>query len=588
MPQAGGMQTMRRFVVVLGALAVSFAACAGAEPGAGPDEGASVNMAVAVSALTSTCSGQPGTDPTKEISRLRVTLTGPDTAGNQVIVAETDVNVGGKETAQVSLGSIPVSMNDNLTLLGYAEGAADDDPSWFGRRRQVPILEDQTNAVDILLARFGRFTCLSDATNSFTNRVFAATTRLGDGKVLITGGFEHSTANGSNSSLLDGASDKAFLYDPATGTLAPTGLMTKARAGHAAVYLPLSTGEIVLVFGGATRVTMSLAGGFPFALADEDGLNDYEVYHLTGDLKGTFTAAGNDKNGNPKQMLLKRAFLAASRLYDNTVLITGGGIWPKDGNPDYQKAEIWSPDADGGVGGMLELTANRPVMAKQHNGAGVAKLEDTKEGLSRYLIVGGTTDTTAAIEVYTQSSAQKEGVSGVFKVLDAGGNFPALYFPTVTKLKADGAKKRFLVVGGATVASGKLAAPASNAYVLSIDATDHVTTTVIPTDCSARFFHTASANYEATKVTVLGGFKDLGGTANGDTCFFDLATSKWGGLASGKEAFLTRGGHAAEMLSDDTLLLVGGMVTSDTLATDGAGFLELYAPTTIKLDLTVP
>src|ERR1700726_1310417 len=61
-----------------------------------------------------------------------------------------------------------------------------------------------------------------DSANSW---VGTSTTRLGDGRVLLAGGY------------LGSDSSHAELYDPATGTFTPTGNMTIPRGGHNAVLL---------------------------------------------------------------------------------------------------------------------------------------------------------------------------------------------------------------------------------------------------------------------------------------------------------------------------------------------------------------
>jgi hypothetical protein len=79
------------------------------------------------------------------------------------------------------------------------------------------------------------------ATGSMTLGRYAHTaTMLGNGKVLIAGGF--TTRPGEYFAIAS-----AELYDPATGTFTATGSMTVARDSHTMTLLP---GGKVLIAGG--------------------------------------------------------------------------------------------------------------------------------------------------------------------------------------------------------------------------------------------------------------------------------------------------------------------------------------------------
>jgi len=92
------------------------------------------------------------------------------------------------------------------------------------------------------------------ATNSFaptggmeTARYAHTATLLPNGKVLVTGGFSGLDAQSSGNALTT-----AELYDPATGAFTPTGSMATARGGHTATLL--SNGK-VLVAGGLINIS---------------------------------------------------------------------------------------------------------------------------------------------------------------------------------------------------------------------------------------------------------------------------------------------------------------------------------------------
>ena len=556
-------------------LAFGLVACAD-----GPGVGA---VGVVATALQSTC--ETGTAPQASVDRVEVRVTGASRdTGLTVTLASGSASITAA-TQDVSLGSVPAGLDNVVTVLGFTPGQ--DTPSWFGRRREVAVAQDRTTEVEMVLTRYGAFTCLA-APQTFTQRAFPASVVLGDGRVLFTGGFTTSTDKGDGSFELGAPARNAYLYDPAKGETTEIGSMTAARAGHAMVYLPLAGGEKVLVFGGTNRMTMK-AGAFPFTVDTNDSLNSFEIFDVT---TATFVEAGLDRSGNPKQMLLKRAFPTVGRLFDNTVLITGGGKWPLDA-ANYNIAEMWAPYADkdangeNPLGGLLNL-ANSLVLNRQHNGAAMAKLEDTSQGLSRYLVVGGTTDADAVVELFTQSSKQEEGASGAFRSRAVAG-LPLLFFPTITPLveAADGSK-RFLVAGGAVYQSGALAAPQAKAWVLSVDAADKVTAEAIDAPCAARFFHKTIGSFEADSAVLLGGYTDFTGVANGGACAFDFATRTFTTPAAGQPEFYARAGHAVERLIDDTLLVAGGLVDAPGLSDGSPGLLELYAPPSLKTNLEQP
>lgn len=537
-------------------------------------------VGVTAGALTGNCSGLPGAEPLAAIDRLEVAVT--SRTGEVLASSSTTIKDG---RGAIALGGVPAGLDNVLTLLGYTAGAT--DPTWFGRRRDVSVLQDRTTEIEMVLTRFGGFTCVTPPA-AFRHRVFPSVVTLGDGRVLITGGFTALSSAGEQQWWVETseASRAAFLYDPSTGQMSEAGQMTAARGGHASVYLPLPEGDKVVIFGGATKLKMIGSDAFPFTYDSANGLDSYEIYDVA---TGTFAPAGNDAEGNAKKMGLKRVFPVAARLFDNTVLITGGGPWPA-GSSAYLSAEIWDPTVDGGKGGFLAF-AGSLMTNRTHNGGAFARLEDTSQGLSRYLLVGGTTQADSVVEIFTQSS-RKEEVSGSFKMRAVSG-LPQVYFPTLTRLRdaADGSR-RFLVAGGATWDGAAMKAPAGKAWVLTIDAADGITAKEVADPCLARFMHTASAAFEGDRVTFLGGFGGFGTVSDVPTCFFDLDRfeanqAAIAPLATGQEPFLSRGGHVAERLIDDTLLVVGGMFDPETLGDASTGLVEVYTPPVLRTDLSL-
>jgi Galactose oxidase, central domain/Bacterial Ig-like domain (group 2) len=139
-----------------------------------------------------------------------------------------------------------------------------------------------------------------------TPRAEHTATMLTNGKVLIVGG-SHDVADTAGGLPYGGyATATAELYDPATRTFTPTGSMAHARYGHTATLLP--NGK-VLITGGISSATLG-AIGFPQTLTFESSAEIYDPQ------AGTFTPAGD--LGGP------RAGHTATLLPDGKVLIAGG------------------------------------------------------------------------------------------------------------------------------------------------------------------------------------------------------------------------------------------------------------------------
>lgn len=575
---------MERRTFLVAFLLVGLAACDHGPADPGAEEGP-VSMDFVVSAVTDNCSGNPGADPTQAMNWLWVDVCGPDKETGEACARkyrEQFAVVPGANTVPAT--DVPAGTHYEVELTGFNVDDCAGKPDWYGKRRQVAVTQDQDNPISLVMVRYGAFTCLTPPT-SFTQRVFPAVVPLNDGKVLITGGFTRATVDPYDTSriTLESASKVAVIYDPYTGVITQTqNTMIEARAGHAAVYVPLPDEEKVLIFGGTTKMTMTLDGTFPFSIDSADSLNSYEVFDLKTQ---TFIPAGDDQEGHPKRMLLKRAFPTAVRLFDNSVLIAGGGEWPKD-QDDYRRAEIWLPEEDMGKGGIQDLGAASPWMMAQHNGAAWTKLEDTTDGLSRILFLGGTTDEQNLLEVYTQSSRQKEGVSGTFLNLETG-DLKGLYFGSLTPMTSliPTAQKKFVAIGGVTYGGGNYTV-SDKAYILTVEPGNIVkVSSITDAKCAGRFFHTTSPSFVPGKAVVLGGFADYQGVAGSETCKIEFIEGQpqFSQLAAGQEPFVARAGHRAQLLRDDTLLVVGGMVGKNTLSGDAAAMFEIYAHPWIPL-----
>jgi len=534
-----------------------------------PEEEGEGAVGVNASMLVSTC--QSGAQPEAEVDRVAVEVTGRDrNTGKSVLLASGEARIPG---SGVALESVPAGSGRVVTVLGYRQGQ--DTPAWYGRKREVAIAQDRTTELEMVLSRFGASTCVG-VPGGFSPTMFPASVTLGDGRILLTGGFTAVEDQGGGSLRLTGPSDRAFLYDPFQGTFTEIGArMNVPRAGHAMVQLPLAQGDRVLIFGGVTKAAWKTGSAFPLSFDTADALDSYEIFDVAA---GTFVT-GKERMYSP------RVFPQAGRLYDNSVLIAGGGRWPVD-DARYLVADLWAPygGADG-QGGLLAL-GNGLRSNRQHNGGTMVKIEDTSQGLSRYLVVGGTTFDEAVVEVFTQSSRQQDGASGAFLNRAVAG-LPRLYFPGVAPIQEDAqGNKRFLVAGGAVWNGSTLLPPADQAWLLTIDGAGKGTVEALNGQpCAARWLHGVMASKEGDQAWLIGGVRDFGGGLAEGACRLDLAAKRLVASDASTGLLAGRFGAALEVLPDDTLWVAGGVGEAAELDPASAGKVEVYTPAALRTSL---
>ncbi|MCI0643626.1 MAG: carboxypeptidase regulatory-like domain-containing protein [Chloroflexi bacterium] len=204
------------------------------------------------------------------------------------------------------------------------------------------------------------------ATGSLTGaRSNHTATRLNDGRVLVAGGFCCTPSDGSELS-------SAEIFDPATGTWAPTGSMTDVRRDHIAILL--GDGRVLVAGGVVGTSTLSSAELFdpatgtwaPTGSRTLTGgghawlLNDGRVLvinagraELYDPATGAWTATGDPSPTPPT------SGWSAAMLDNGLVLVAGGfGGFDPFGNPtSLRSAELfdlatgrWTPTRDMSVG----------------------------------------------------------------------------------------------------------------------------------------------------------------------------------------------------------------------------------------------
>jgi hypothetical protein len=356
------------------------------------------------------------------------------------------------------------------------------------------------------------------ASSMLTARSGETATLLATGKVLVTGGWG---TYGSGSGL-----SSAELYTPVTGgygTFAATDSLLQGVFFHTATVLP--SGK-VLIAGG------QLVNASPSATTQA------EVYDPA---TGTFTPAAG--------LLIPRQQHTATLLPSGLVLIVGG-YSQSQGNA-VSSAELYDP-----VAGTFTLTLGSLATARYGHTATL--LND-----GRVLIVGGYNFTFGE-----QSSAEiYDPVTQMFTA--AGSLTVAAGFGSTATLLPSG---KVLFAAGINGAGS--AAPTASKTAELYDPTLG-TFTQTGSLTTGRFFHTATLEADG-KVLFVGGQVDGGiGTPTFTAELYDPSMGTNGTFTPTVALNTARDAHAAALLSDGTVLIMGGVVSS-----------VLPAPNTSTLSVT--
>lgn len=555
---------------------MTLALVAGACADTGPPPAAPLDMRVAALSC-----GDAAADPFADIDQVTVVVTGLDPESGEPFRLEEKRTLAGKES--ITIGDVLEGSGHTIELFGF--GAESD---WYAKDPSVKVIRNETNDVDLLMTRYGDFTCVDHSALSYTNAVFPAMVELGDGRIMISGGFtEAAQDTGSGKSFLIGPRRDVLIFDPATGAIrAATEEMSEdeARAGHSMVFIPSVDGTDegkVLFIGGFNELEYNPGSDFFFRLGSTKGdvRNDYLLFDIATE---TFVEKVQSATTPMEQVMSqKRGFPRAALMADLTVVITGGGSWPDEDNEAYKEVEIFDPLANDGSGGFLPIQSFESEHVRTGHSLSFIKNDDN--GLSLYLAYGGTTRLDTLAEVLKQSSRQRDGVDGSFVPVTVYGESSAAfrpYFHEMTPL----AGQRFLLTGGARYDDGDLDSPKDGeAWLLtySDNPTPQIQIEKVEGFGAGRVFHTAVTD-DFRNVTVLGGFDGGSAVETENVMFFDLDDRSWT-TAPEQGSFKRRGGGAGVMMSSGSLLLAGGETNIEGFGNALEKLvIEVYTPSSIE------
>ena len=589
--------------------------CAPIEP-----EGESSGVGVQLAPILASCDPNGVQFNNLGTFQVEATVTGADSSGEPILLgsASGQINTSGSglEISGIAEGSGRV-----VTIKGtLADGSA-----MYSRARNVSVFPKQDTLLEMLLVPAGSFGCL-EVPQDFGNILFPATVTLPDGRVVIAGGYQAVTDQ-AGTTVLTGASDKVFVFDGRRGTFQRVpDLMSSPRGAAGAAYLPGQ--RKVVIFGGARELRFDKAGDdFPFSFINTDAIRSYEVLSVDAmDVRlgnpqatdpifleiPTESTAGNP----PNQMLKARVFPRHIVLdQDDAVLVTGGGQWPEDVDSGYLEAEYFHPKAFSGVGGFVDPKGGL-VTNSIRAGHSMIVLGYSSTGMTRALLWGGTNDTGAAAEVFLQGSATGPTIDGVFVPVVLRGDAVPTYFHSAARLGTD----RVLVVGGVNPDGANLSAGGdAGAYILdySTDGNFHyIDVTQVPGLDGARYFSALGVTGDGGVATVLGGWTGsdgspstsiltavldptaVGQNAKGDcddenpcsgtrTC---IDGACYDGMANGQAyrsffsdgSFDGLGGMGAQVLPNDAMLIVGGLLDPSVIDSLSFGVAETFVSATIS------
>jgi hypothetical protein len=304
------------------------------------------------------------------------------------------------------------------------------------------------------------------------NVLFPTATALPDGRILLAGGFTQIEEEDDRWAVT-GATDRAYIFDPATGEMRQAGnLMTVKRGAHGGALFS-DIHAILLVGGTQTLYRDKDESCFPWyfeqATAQSAGTT-YEIFDINSE---TFRLPSDYglSEGFHLTLGIPRVFPQVTAGESGSPLISGGGQWQScrtqpETDEDYARIEVFGAKSDGMFSPVFnEANILTSAAIRSAHSAFCLKPEG---GNPVHIFWGGSTSGPVA-EVYVETGEESLDRWGVVQTLQFAHEtdyerHPFFHAAAVLN------DNEFLVVGGLNFEQAKLSPPsAEDAWRVRVD-----------------------------------------------------------------------------------------------------------------------
>ena len=474
-------------------------------------------------------------------------------AGDFSVDSKVDVKVssciknksGGTESTEIK--DVPVSISLTFVFEGYTSDDCSGVKSWKGESVLVSgqLVEGKNYELSIFVSQLG----ISKLANELdTGIAFHSATNLDNGKILLAGGFSKL----SNVSNCDGSStdctasmtavNKAYLYNPTTGSLSETGSLSDPRALHHAVKLP--DGKILFSGGvSAARFNQNSTSKLAIIPSVNAAVLSLEVFDPDSDSgKGAFIKISSQVVTSTPRALHTISQQTIDNKTTGRVFIIGGDL--------INNTSLSYEDC-------LYSSENNVVCSDFSTNSGTYRVGHTATVLnSGILLFGGNSleDSTngvfAELLNYNTNIVKPEFVNSINANNTNSWNL-AVRFHTANKV----GNKVYIIGGIAAVEDGtnNWTAPLTNGYIVDVS-NDSNSWALSQISLKARALHTATVLRNGTSILVAGGLGSDYSTESNLEIVSDSASE----VLVDSTLLIARYGHSATLLSDGSVLIVGG------------------------------